>query len=366
MGQRLIADNWSLQSVVSLLEQGLDQDDSTGIGPLVDPYTAPTVVPQAALDLEALFDFLTDLVLRDQILVDDQYVDTWMRNGGPLHELTARSLIKPHPFTKSEGLLEQPRKDLVRRLILNDHMAALQRENEEGYAQNKRSPHPFAGALIWGGAGMLARAWVNEAAYTPHPLRRRLLERAALSVPAPVDAAALLKGAVQRHRASLYKVDGWRESVFGAQLLLPAVPAAIMREAASLNDVFRVALQMRNDLGPLRGWLSDYQNALASEKFDDVAFHARRLAKISKAVDRALGVKSNDGATLSLGWGWCKLNIKLDPSRVWTRFDRVHVQASSLVLAPSGTDGLRKLLGFFGHRHSALGLRIQQHFVRTH
>ena len=87
MGQRVIADNWSLQAVSELLTQGLDPDDNPGIAPLTDPDKLTTALPQAVTDLEALFDFITDVALRDQILVDDNYHDAWFGDEGPLAEL---------------------------------------------------------------------------------------------------------------------------------------------------------------------------------------------------------------------------------------------------------------------------------------
>ena len=98
MGQRVIADNWSLQAVSELLTQGLDPDDNPGIAPLTDPDKLTTALPQAVTDLEALFDFITDVALRDQILVDDNYHDAWFGDEGPLAELAQRSIVRPHPF----------------------------------------------------------------------------------------------------------------------------------------------------------------------------------------------------------------------------------------------------------------------------
>ena len=177
MGQRVIADNWSMQAVNELFTQGLDPDDNPGIAPLTDPDKPPSALPQAVIDLEALFDLLTDVMLRDQILVDDQFHDAWFGQGEPLAELARRSIVRPHAFFDHPERLEAPRRDFLRRLVLNDTMANEQASNEAAWKDTRTTPHTFTSQLVWGGAGMLARAWIYEAPYTPHPLRRRLFQR---------------------------------------------------------------------------------------------------------------------------------------------------------------------------------------------
>lgn len=207
---------------------------------------------------------------------------------------------------------------------------------------------------------MLARAWVTETAYTPHPMRRRLFERAKVIVPGPVNALSEYHDALAKHRATLYQAPS--NGLYGSHVLLPAIPAMVLQESQSLSDVFKIAFQVRDRLGPLRAWLSQYQDALTAGEFDQIAPHAKRLAGLGRDVERALGIKSKDAATLSLGLSWFKLNLKLDPARFLNQIDRVQVHASSLVFAPSGGEGLRKLLGFFGHRHSVLGRSVYEHF----
>lgn len=362
MGQRVIADNWSLQAVSELLSQGLDPSYNPGIAPLTDPDKCVATVPQAAIDLEALFDFLTDVVLRDQILVDDQYHDAWFDSEGPLAELAQRSIVRPHPFLEHAERLEEPRRDFVRRLILNPTMAQEQAVNEEAWIQSGQSPHKFTAQLVWGGAGMLARAWVNETPYTPHPLRRRLFERAGIVLPGPANALSEFKQTVAQHRIDLFRPVAGGEALYGAQIVLPALPALILRDANSLSDIFTVASQMRDALSELRAWLSQYQEALTVGEFKAIASQSKQLKTLSKKVERALGHKPTDTASLSIGWSWFKLNLKLDPKGWLPKLDRIQIQATTLTFAPSGGKELRKLLGFFGHQHSVLGARTMEHF----
>ena len=155
--------------------------------------------------------------------------------------------------------------------------------------------------------------------------------------------------------------------MYGAQVVLPALPALVLRDASSLSDMFVVASQIRDRLSELRAWLSQYQEALTAGEFRSIATESKRLRTLAKEVERALGQKPTDTATLNIGWSWFKLNLKLDPKAWHPKLDRVQIQASTLTFSPSGGRELRKLLGFFGHQHSALGARILEYFsTRQH
>lgn len=362
MGQRVIADNWSLQAVSELLTQGLDTGDNPSIAPLTDPGQAIPAIPQAVIDFEALFDFLTDIVLRDQVLVDDQFHDAWFGEGEPLAELARRSIVRPHPFLEQPARLEIPRKAFLQRLLLNSKMAEEQSSNELAWATSRTTPHKFTSQLVWGGAGMLARAWVNEAPYTPHPLRRRLFERAGIVLPGTTAVSELTK-ATADHRADLYPTGAGGDALFGVHVVLPALPALVLRHASSLADVFVVASQMRSELSELRTWLSQLQEALTKGEFKYIAAERRQLRLLAKRVERALGHKAADTASLNLGWSWAKLTLKFDPVAWLPRLDRVQVQAARLTFAPSGARELRKLLAFFGHERSATALRTLEYFA---
>lgn len=361
MGQRVIADNWSLQAVSELLTHGLDVDDNPGIAPLTDPDKSMPALPQAAIDLEALFEFLTDVVLRDQILVDDQFHDAWFGQGESLAELARRSIVRPHPFLERPERLEAPRREFLRRLLLNATMAQEQSANEASWAESRTTPHTFTSQLVWGGAGMLSRAWVNETPYTPHPLRRRLFERAGIVLPVSSGLDELTQS-VARHRTDLYRTGSGSDALSGLHVGLPALPALVLREAKSLTDMFVVASQMRDELAELRAWLSQLQEALNQGEFKAIAAERKQLRRLAKQVARALGEKPADAASLNLGWSWVRLTVKLDPAAWLPKFDRVQVQAAMLTFAPSGARELRKLLGFFGHERSAVGLRTLTHF----
>lgn len=365
MGQRVIADNWSLQAVTELLTHGLDPEDNPGIAPLTDPGTPQTAIPQAVIDIEALFDLLTDVVLRDQILVDDQFHDAWFGQSEPLGELARRSIVRPHSFLEHPERLEKPRRDFLSRLLLNDTMSNEQARNEAAWKETRTTPHKFTSQLVWGGAGMLARAWIYATPYTPHPLRRRLFQRAGVALPSPPTALGEFKHDVAKHRDMLYPAPQADDGVVGVHVVLPALPALVLRDASSLTDMFVVAAQMRERLSDLRAWLSQFQEAISAGEFKAIANERKRLQTLGKDIERALGKKPADAPTLNVGWSWFKLNHKADITGWLPKFDRVQIQATMLTFGPAGYRELNKLLAFFGHQHSAIGVRTMDHFAKT-
>jgi len=364
MGQRVIADNWSLQAVSELLTTGLDPEDNPGIAPLTDPAQAPQPIPQAVIDIEALFDLLTDVVLRDQILVDDRFHDAWFGQGEPLNELARRSLIHPHGFLEHPERLETPRNEFLARLLLNETMSKEQSDNETAWDSDRTTPHRFTSQLVWGGAGMLARAFVYATPYTPHPLRRRLFQRVGVALPSPPTALGEFKQEIAKHRHQLYPAAPTDDGVLGVNVVLPALPALVLRDASSLDDMFVVASQMRDRLSEVRAWLSQFQESVSAGEFKAIAAERKRLAMLGKDVERALGKTPVDAPTLNIGWGWFKLSFKQNLTGWIPKFDRVQTQVNELTFAPSGYMELVKLLGFFGHQHSSVATRTIEHFAK--
>jgi len=364
MGQRVIADNWSLQAISELLTKGLDPADNPGISPLTDPAQAPQSLPQAVIDFEALFDLLIDVVLRDQVLVDDRFHDAWFGKGEPLSELARRSIVYPYGFLEHPERLEVPRKDFLSQLLLNQTMSKEQLDNEAAWARDQTTPNTFTSQLVWGGAGMLARAFVYATPYTPHPLRRRLFQRAGVALPSPPTALGEFKHEISKHRDLLYPTSPKDNGVLGVNVVLPALPALVLRDASSLDDMFVVASQMREQLSEVRAWLSQFQEAISAGEFKAISAERKRLGRLGKDVARALGKAPADSPTLNIGWGWFKLNFKPDLAGWIPQFDRVQTQVNKLTFAPSGHKELVKLLGFFGHQHSLVAIRTIEHFAK--
>lgn len=85
MAEGVVADNWSLQDISTLLTDGLEGDVA---GEIVIANNAHSYKPvsSAVIQTEALFDFLTDLLLRDEILVDEEFTYSWEKINSPIFE----------------------------------------------------------------------------------------------------------------------------------------------------------------------------------------------------------------------------------------------------------------------------------------
>ena len=78
METKLLIDNWMLQDVKQALENGLSEDVSgeISIDTLNDTHDFNSV-PHAAFQIDALLSLLTNIVLRDQLIVDDKFTYVW-------------------------------------------------------------------------------------------------------------------------------------------------------------------------------------------------------------------------------------------------------------------------------------------------
>jgi len=82
MSQSVISDNWSLQEISRLMTVGIDESKShyIAIDRGNDRYTYEDSL-SAIINTEALFDLLTDIILRDQILVEEKFIGAWNHEG---------------------------------------------------------------------------------------------------------------------------------------------------------------------------------------------------------------------------------------------------------------------------------------------
>jgi hypothetical protein len=283
---------------------------------------------------------------------------------GPLSELARRSIVHFHGFLDHPERVEAPRSGFLSRLLLNETMSKEQSENETAWRRDRTTPHTFTSQLVWGGAGMLARALVYATPYTPHPLRRRLFQRAGVSLPSPPTALDEFKHNVLKQRDLLYPAGPKDDGVLGVHVVLPALPALVLKDASSLGDMFVVASQMRDRLTEVRAWLSQFQEAISAGEFKLIAAERKRLGTLGKDVERGLGKKPADAPTLNIVLVWFKLSFKQDRTGWMPKFDRVQTQVNALIFAPSGHKELVKLLGFFGHKHSLVATRTIEHFAK--
>jgi hypothetical protein len=362
MGGSLIADNWSLQNIAELFAAGVDDSSAAAISANKAADThAYESLPQAAISFEALFDFITDIVLRDQLLVDQRFTSTWTKFDTNLGKLADANVIRPFEFLAQADKLAGPRNEFVERLCLTGSIRAAHQRNSQEWARARETPDRTLSATLWGGAGMLARAFISEKGYTPHPLRRRLFQRAGIVLPHE-DAAARLVGTIQEKRASISKSMSGSDAMYALRLNLPPLPVIVIREASNASQLLTVALQLRSEYQDLRNWLGEYQQALTSSDSSSWTRFEKTLRSISTYIESLRGIGDSNAPTFTAGFGVLKVAFRGHPVEFMKNQFGVRATVNRLILAGSGLEELKRLLGFFDHRHSEIAVKLIDHF----
>lgn len=364
MEHAAIADNWSLQSVLELLGQGLSNDDASLI--VVehekDSYRYEEV-PSAVIAFEALFDLIADLVLRDQIWVDEKFADSWLGHGSELDAAAAEGVILPFRFLAQPQELNAPRDEFVSRLCATSALHRDHAANVQDWVSSQTTPHRYLSQVLWGGAGMLARAVVYDRPYTPHPVRRRFLASAGIGL-GLTDSTKRVTQLIQEKRASIRVAQSGPDQMLSLNVLLPAFASQVIRDSRTPSDLMKVALQLRVEHGELRSWLNEYQSALQTGDFEDVQRYESVLRSVSRYVDSKMGSNDSDAPSFTVGIDMLKIAIKGDPiNRLRNQFG-VRASINKLIFSGSRNSDLQKLLALFGERTSAVGLKVTDHFLQ--
>ncbi|WP_192888382.1 hypothetical protein [Paracidovorax avenae] len=357
----VLVDNWSMQTVAQALSNGID----TGEAALLDVDTARDShsfrnTAEGAIAVEALFDLIADIVLREQIWVDANFKDAWLGKSNVLDSLVEDEVVVPFGFlAEPEGLIEA-RDYFVSKLCATGSLRSAQKENEEGWGIRKETPHRLLSQIVWGGAGMLARAHCYNLSYTPFPVRRRAMVGA--RVVWAEDAAQGLRDLISEKQAKMSLVERPDSRITRLKLNGAEIAALAIRESSSPEDLIAVSLQLRREYAELRGWLTEYQRALENRDAGTITRCRKILRSVSSYVDAKLGKSSPSGPSFTLGWGAMQLALQVSPvQEVKNRFG-VQAQINKLTFSQSAMQDLNKLLTLFGQRTTRNGLTIAEHF----
>lgn len=208
---------------------------------------------------------------------------------------------------------------------------------------------------------MLARAFVYEKGYTPHPVRKRLLKKAGIALS---DTDALLRtcNTIDEKRASIRALQGSNHELYSLQLNMDPLPIKVIRESTCPADIPLVALQIREEYKELRGWLGLYQQSINSGDYKEIQKHQRTLTSISQYVDSAMGKTGADGATFTAGIDILKIAIKGSPINALQNQFGVRAMINKLILGVSGDAEFKKFLKFFGHHNTVIGMKVLEYF----
>jgi hypothetical protein len=130
----VLVDNWSMQTVAQALSKGID----TGEAALLDVDTARDShsfrsTAEGAIAIEALFDLIADIVLREQIWVDANFKDAWLGKSNALDSLIDDEIVVPFGFLAEPEGLHESRNYFLSKLCATGSLRSAQKENEEGW-----------------------------------------------------------------------------------------------------------------------------------------------------------------------------------------------------------------------------------------
>lgn len=362
MSGSVIADNWSLQNISELLTNGIESINAHFVEPdIKNDSHGYKPIQSGVVAIEALFDLITDIILRNQILVDEKFSGTWFSDNGPLNKLTEKSVVRAYPFLQDPQKLDGPRDEFTARLCLTGSLKREHEENFNGWKNFKTTPHPYLSQILWGGAGMLARAFVYEKGYTPHPVRKRFFQKADIAFP-DNDSVVRTCNTIEEKRALIRALQSGNDELYSLQVNIAPLPLLVLREANSPANILPVALQMRECHLELRNWLGVFQQAINDGDTKAIQKHHKTLRSISQYVDSFMGNSNPDAATFTAGIDVLKIAIKGSPINLIRNQFGVRSMINKLILGPAGNAELKKLLKFFGHNNTTVGMKIQEHF----
>lgn len=345
MNNGVLLDNWTFQDIGDLFVSGYDNDE---VGVLVATERTHDFLPikHGELQIQALYDLLTNVVLRDSLRLDRQFTDHW----APFSEIfrpidNGRLFLLTTPIIEGKDISEG-RSRLVEQLCVTDSLRVIQKENEAHFAMHQRSAHDYESQVMWGGAGMLARADAYRVPYVGHPCRQRFIESTRAWRPAR-DAVHEVVALVDRHKASIYSAVHGDQSVRRAQLILPSVAVEVISKASRPEDLFSLALDLRDKYRSLREWLGEVRLALDSEDTSTVAKYKKTLDALARDVERLTTASDTDMSfDVTMGWPTLSLPLKRGLDALQRRFSVRH-DLLKLIKGPAGSNADQKLREWF-------------------
>ncbi len=361
MPGQLLIDNWTLQNAGELLAGGLQGDTATELK-VTDDRSGFSYqhISADVVKVSTLFQTFNHLVFADELFVDDSGVEAWSEFGD-LAPLSAQHLVIPKPFLAVKDQWVNSRERLLEEFLVCDQMRELHARNLALWDAQQEQQDRFFSQLLWGGAGMLARADLLNIPYAPHPQRESWF-RQVDTLFGQRSADTRLREFINEQRVKvLNRVD---TGGYLARLNLPPVAALVVQEAVTPADLIRVALQVRGEYAPLRGWLGEFQQALDRDDIPGVFQREKLLQEVARHIDANCSAFPVGDTTIQIGLGWLKATMKSgSPGNSLRNQFGVRALLNRLVLGPTGNSVLGKLRKLFGEQHSRLGSDFERDYV---
>ncbi|NAZ45078.1 hypothetical protein GL178_02255 [Vibrio toranzoniae] len=364
MAQGVVSDNWSLQDISSLFSEGMDDSTADEIVVENSKHSYRSIY-HASVQTEALFDFLTDLVLRDEILVEQKFEHAWVNTNSSILKAKELGVVRSYPFLNEPQKLVEPRNRILEHMCSIDSLKLAHQENVLGWEEAKVVQHPLLSATMWGGAGMCARSFVYEKSYTPHPLRKRFFVNSGFMLPSG-DALHQLTSFLNDEQMKVSKKIYGSDALYSLFVNMPAIPIRIIQDSDSVNQLIYTALEMRSDFEKLREWLKLFQNALSQDDVSSIMRYRKELDSVSKYVSAKIGLGSSDKpVTMEAGVSIFKMSIQTDPVNTFKNQFGVRATLNKLIFGSNGKPEIKKYLSMFDQRNTDVGYEIERHFTKN-
>jgi hypothetical protein len=367
MSGKLIIDNWMLQDVNQALERGLSLQE---VGEIVVDVEKDShrfrMMPHAVFQIDALLTLLVNIVLRDSLIVDDQWMHVWDKGDESLQKLKDTHIVDPFDFASAEEVIAEIRRAIVNELCVTQSIRNVQREY--GVLWDERSESFDAhtaeiahmSALVWGGASYLALSHVHESPYLGCPYRQALIRQTKL-VSWKRDAVKEVEYIISEKRTKLLQIRSVDRSANYAMFNLPPLAVEIIDEANDASQLIPIAMQLRDKYEKLREWLLEYQDALDSDDPQNILKHTKILESIARDIESKYSHATEDSVKITVGTSFLHVPIPVAKivDRVKSKFG-VRAMLTDLVFTGSGEKSLQKLLALFGEKNTQLAMVTSQ------
>ena len=358
MSNALMIDNWTLQDVEALLHNGIDAKEASEISISEDRKTHHfEPVPLGTIQIDALITLLTNIVCFDHLKVDIDFVETWRRDGGFLAPLENLGVVYPDNYKSLGQSLDDIREQILTELCVTESLHTDLQKIRLEWELTRKTSLPHLSALVWGGAGILARSSLTSTPYFGHPARRRLISQSRMFYN-QANSAQQLEKFIETERTKMFRYRNERFGGATASVVLPPIPIHIIEESNSIHDLIPVAVQMRDKYVGLRQWLADYQRAIEEEDERKQLRFEQTLTAVGKSIQVKYGAEKAGSLGISLSAAFFKADVSrrlLDGTL--NRFG-VRSTLARLIMAPRGQQALIKLIGILGESKSSLGRTV--------
>ncbi|MFC1987645.1 hypothetical protein ACFLVH_03795 [Chloroflexota bacterium] len=367
MSLKLLIDNWLLQDIAQLLQRGLSNETA---GHLAIDYENDTHyfedVPFAGVQLETLLSLLAEIVIRDKLILDEQFAYVWARKlSESLAQLENEGTLKVQHFDLSSPTYEHVMELALKDLCVTTSLKKAQSMNEKTWREHRYSKEQYLSQILWGTAGNFGRSHMVEAPYSPHPFREHFIENAMFKPNRP-DAVKGTFDWINNERIRIFQEVREGTSFRAAQFVLSPITIEIVESAKSVEDLIPVALQMRKQYAKLREQMRKYQKAIDDESPEALLRHKKLFDSVSASLSSYDSVKDKYGQlNVSVGTSWfVNWTKSLSVDSILGKFG-VQAILKKLILTPKGETTLKKLLKMFDEGNTKLSYEVQEYFRKS-